>query len=123
MNKYNEMEDTGLKVSVKIRNHIVFAKTRKLNSYVNNLLYLLDSDIEENQVKDRWITRQLYGWLKKRKNSTGNDSEYWGGRALRKLGISVEVYHFNESHIVFAGLELLREKIGKEQYSIMLQKR
>lgn len=31
-----------------------------------------------------------------------------GVRALKELGIKVDVYHFNEGHAVFAGLELVR---------------
>src|SRR5437867_2442774 len=34
-----------------------------------------------------------------------------GVRALRALGLPVDVYHFNEGHAVLAGIELIRERI------------
>src|SRR5690606_1870878 len=36
-----------------------------------------------------------------------------GVKALRALNIPVDVYHFNEGHALFAGFELLREKVSK----------
>src|SRR5262249_21673290 len=33
-------------------------------------------------------------------------------RALRKLGIEVSAYHFNEGHAVFAGVELIAERMA-----------
>ncbi|HBT16267.1 MAG TPA: alpha-glucan family phosphorylase, partial [Firmicutes bacterium] len=32
-----------------------------------------------------------------------------GIKALRALGIPVDIYHFNDSHPVFAGIELINE--------------
>ncbi len=37
-----------------------------------------------------------------------------GVRALQKLGLKPEVYHFNEGHAVFAGIELLRQKMDED---------
>ena len=34
-----------------------------------------------------------------------------GVRALRALKIPIDVYHFNEGHALFAGFELVREKV------------
>lgn len=72
-------------------------------------LYLLDTDFEDNQEGDRSITHYLYGgdWENRLKQEillgTG------GIRALRKLGIEAEVYHCNEGHAAFTGLERLIE--------------
>ncbi len=33
-------------------------------------------------------------------------------RALRKLGIDIDTYHFNEGHAVFAGVELIAERMA-----------
>ena len=38
-----------------------------------------------------------------------------GVRALRALGHNPDVYHFNEGHALFAGFELIREKMGKSE--------
>ena len=36
-----------------------------------------------------------------------------GVRFLRRLGFEPDVYHLNEGHAVFAGLELIREKMSR----------
>ncbi len=59
-----DLEDTGVTVPVTIREHEVFVKVWKTEAYGNSTLYLLDTDIEENQSDDRWICGQLYGWFK-----------------------------------------------------------
>ncbi|GHT74899.1 hypothetical protein FACS189456_6640 [Bacteroidia bacterium] len=74
-------------------------------------LYLLDTDFEDNLPEDRPITHQLYGgnWENRLKQElilgTG------GIRALRKLGIEADVYHCNEGHAAFIGLERVREYV------------
>lgn len=69
---------------------------------------LLDTDLAENDPRDREITHFLYG---------GND-EYrleqemvlgiGGVRILHALGFEVSAYHMNEGHAALLGLELLR---------------
>jgi starch phosphorylase len=58
---YDFLEDTGIKVKVKIRQNDVCCKVWKVNCFGNADLYLLDTDIKENS--DRWITGRLYGGL------------------------------------------------------------
>ena len=71
-------------------------------------LYLLDTDIPENNHEDKDITAQLYGgdWENRLKQEfllgVG------GVRALQLLGYQPDVYHYNEGHAAFAGLERLR---------------
>src|SRR5262249_40843437 len=36
-----------------------------------------------------------------------------GVRALRKLGLDVDTYHFNEGHAVFAGVEMIAERMAE----------
>ncbi len=40
-----------------------------------------------------------------------------GIRALKELGLKIDCYHFNDSHPVLAGIELIREKIEGQGYS------
>ncbi len=71
-------------------------------------LYLLDTDIPENTQEDKGITAQLYGgdWENRLKQEfllgVG------GVRMLEVLGYKPDVYHYNEGHAAFAGLERLR---------------
>lgn len=110
--KYDNMEDLGIKIEVEIRGHKVFAKAWKVENFGNNPIYLLDTDIEDNNGEDRWITGQLYGWFKEERIAQEMILGIGGVKLLRTLGISPDVYHFNEGHAVFAGLELLKEQIN-----------
>jgi starch phosphorylase len=108
-NKY-DLEDTGVTVPVTIRERQVVVKVWKTTAYGNVDLYLLDTDIEENNSDDRWICGQLYGWFKEERLAQEIVLGIGGVRALRALGIDVDVYHFNEGHAVLAALELIEEE-------------
>jgi len=110
--KYNFLNDTGVKVKVKIRNRDVYCKVWEVNNYSNNSLYLLDTDLPENA--DAWISGQLYGWFAEERIAQEMVLGIGGVRALRALGIEPDIYHFNEGHAVFAGTELIREKMEEE---------
>ncbi|GJM33308.1 MAG: alpha-1,4 glucan phosphorylase [Saprospiraceae bacterium] len=103
------LKDTGVTVSVTIRGKEVVCKVWKLDAFGNAPLYLLDTDLPENE--DAWITGQLYGWFGEERIAQELVLGVGGVRALRKLGIQVDVYHFNEGHALFAGFELMREKM------------
>ena len=71
-------------------------------------LYLLDTNIAENPPEFRAITARLYG---------GNlEMRIWqeillgigGVKALHLLGLKPQVFHMNEGHSAFAGLERVR---------------
>lgn len=107
--QYDFLEDTGVTVEVEIRRRTVTCKIWKLDCFGNAPLYLLDTDIPENG-EDPWITGQLYGWFGEERIAQELVLGVGGVRALRALGIEVDVYHFNEGHALFAGFELIREK-------------
>ncbi|EYE88364.1 alpha-glucan phosphorylase [Fervidicella metallireducens AeB] len=109
--EYDFLEDTGVKVTVKIRQRDVVCKVWKVEKFNNATIYMLDTDIPENE--DTWITGQLYGWFGEERIAQEMVLGIGGVRALRKLGIDIDVYHFNEGHAVFAALELIREKMSE----------
>ena len=109
--EYDCLEDTGITVDVTIRERKVFCKVWKVNKYGVCPLYLLDTDLPENE--DSWICGQLYGWFGEERIAQEMVLGIAGVRALRALNIPVDAYHFNEGHAVFAGFELLREKLEK----------
>ena len=106
---YEFLKDTGVKVTVNIRNIKVVCKVWKLEEFGNNPIYLLDTDIPENG--DRWITGQLYGWFGEERIAQEIVLGIGGIKALRALDIPVDVYHFNEGHAVLAATELIKEKM------------
>lgn len=81
-------------------------------------LYLLDTDFEANREDDRCITHQLYGgdWENRLKQELLLG--VGGVRALRALGIDAQVYHCNEGHAAFTGVERLREYIQNDGLSL-----
>ena len=81
-------------------------------------LYLLDADFEANRPEDRQVTHQLYGgdWENRLKQEILLG--IGGIRALRLLGINPQVYHCNEGHAAFIGLERLREYIENENLNV-----
>ncbi len=77
-------------------------------------LYLMDTDYEANIQEDREVTYHLYGgnWENRLKQELLLG--VGGIRALRKLGLDPQVYHCNEGHAAFIGMERLREYIEKD---------
>ena len=80
-------------------------------------LYLLDADYEDNLEEDRQITHYLYGgdWENRLKQEILLG--IGGIRALRKLGIKHDVYHCNEGHAAFIGIERIRELVNHKKLS------
>ncbi len=109
------LKDTGVEVKVHIRGQAVRVKVWKTEHFGNAPLYLLDTNLPDNP--DAWTTGQLYGWFGEERVAQEIVLGVGGVRALRALGIDVDVYHFNEGHALFAGFELLREKMVNEGMS------
>ncbi len=109
LHHYEFLKDTGVKVMVTIRGRQVACRVWLVDCFGNAPLYLLDTDLPENERTDRWITGQLYGWFEEERVAQEMVLGIGGVKALRALGIDPGVYHFNEGHAVFAGLELIRE--------------
>ena len=80
-------------------------------------LYLLDADYEANLEEDRRITHYLYGgdWDNRLKQEILLG--IGGIRALRKLGIRHDVYHCNEGHAAFIGIERIRDLVNHRKLS------
>ena len=105
--RHDWLEDTKVKVRVRIRGRQVKCKVWKCTQFENVPLYLLDVNLPEND--DRLLTGQLYGWFSEERVAQEIILGIGGIKALRALGIPVDIYHFNDSHPVFAGIELINE--------------
>ena len=78
-------------------------------------LYLLDTNIEDNDRTDRIISDQLYGGDGDMRIRQEILLGIGGYRALEALGLQPTVYHMNEGHSAFLALERirrLRETLG-----------
>lgn len=81
-------------------------------------LYLLDTDYEANSAEDRCVTHQLYGGNHENRLKQEILLGIGGVRALRTLGLNPTMYHYNEGHAAFAGLERLREYMQEQHYEM-----
>ncbi len=108
------LKDTGVTVKVGIKGRDVLVKVWRVDSsHGVDALYLLDTDIEGNDGEARWITGQLYGWFGEERVAQEMVLGIGGVRALRALKIKPSAYHFNEGHALFAGFELIRERMAR----------
>lgn len=102
-----DAEGTWVKIQLDLPERVLYAKLWK--AQVGRIpLYLLDTDIEENQEADRSITHHLYGGDRENRLRQELLLGIGGMRALSALGITRDVYHLNEGHAAFNGLERLR---------------
>ncbi len=80
-------------------------------------LYLLDTNLEENNPEDRLITSQLYGGNQEMRILQEIVLGIGGVRALRALHIIPNVCHMNEGHAAFLALERIRLIMEKRTIS------
>jgi glycogen phosphorylase len=88
---------------VTITGQEVRVKVWKAEAFGNVPLYLLDTDLPNNPAS--WTTGQLYGWFGEERVAQEIVLGIGGVRALRDLGIEVDLYHFNEGHALLAGFD------------------
>ena len=99
-----------LLIDLSIRRRTVFAQVWRAD--VGRVpLYLLDTNIEENEETDRFVTGHLYGGDRETRIVQEMLLGIGGIRLLRKLGIEPHVFHLNEGHSAFLTLELARELV------------
>lgn len=104
------LDETGapLFVEVLMRGRLVRANVWRVD--VGRVqLYLLDTNISDNEELDRWVTGHLYGGDRETRVVQEMLLGIGGVRLLRKLKIEPHVFHLNEGHAAFLTLELARE--------------
>ncbi|HXK58324.1 MAG TPA: alpha-glucan family phosphorylase [Acidobacteriota bacterium] len=74
-------------------------------------IYLMDTNIEENEPWDRDLSARLYGGDQQVRLHQEIILGMGGVRVLRALGYQPTVFHLNEGHAAFAALELIREHV------------
>lgn len=103
------LKDTGTAVQLRVKGRDVSCKVWLVDRFKNSPLYLLDTGFAGSE--HGWITNRLYGGNEQDRIAQEIVLGIGGVKALRALNIDVDLYHFNEGHAVFAGLELIREKM------------
>lgn len=109
-----ESDGSWMFINLVFPGRIVTAKVWKL--MVGTIpLYLLDTDVEENKEEDRSLTHNLYGGDKEDRLKQELLLGFGGIRLLKKLNINPDVYHSNEGHSAFIGIERIRQLIETQR--------
>ncbi|HSK72811.1 MAG TPA: alpha-glucan family phosphorylase, partial [Pyrinomonadaceae bacterium] len=110
------LDENGERIAIKIhiRGRDVFAQAW-LAQVGRIRLYLLDTNLSQNEEVDRYITGHLYGGDKQTRVVQEEVLGIGGVRLLRKLGIEPSVFHLNEGHSAFLTLELAREFLQQNE--------
>ena len=103
--------DTGVEVTVDLAGEDVTAHVWRTD--VGRVpLYLLDTDVRGNSPEGVEVTDRLYGGDQHHRLRQEIMLGIGGVRALRALGIEPQVFHTNEGHAGFLGLERIRELVA-----------
>src|SRR5262247_3725870 len=101
------LTDTGVRVRVRVGAREVICCVWRVGRYAIAPLFLL----EPVDARDRWITRRLYDTRPDCRIAQEMLLGIGGVRALRAMHLPVSLYHFNEGHAVFAGIELIADRM------------
>jgi glycogen phosphorylase len=107
-----QRDGTNLLVPVSILDRQVHAKVWELHVGRVNL-YLLDTDVPDNNAEDRLITAELYGGDLEMRMRQEILLGIGGVKTLSALGIDPEVFHMNEGHSAFLALERIRRNVAE----------
>ena len=100
-------------IHVDLPGRTVYAKVWKIQ--VGRIpVYLMDTDVERNAPQDRELSARLYGGNQEIRISQEYILGIGGVRALRALGYDPVVWHMNEGHSAFLGLERVRELVQEK---------
>src|SRR5713101_3813926 len=106
----NDNEGRPLRIEVTMRGRAVRARAWRAD--VGRVrLYLLDTNVAENEETDRLVTGHLYGGDRETRMVQEKMLGIGGARLLRRLNIEPSVFHLNEGHSAFLTLEMARELI------------
>jgi starch phosphorylase len=110
-----------IKISVELPGRVVSAKIWKV-AVGRVFIYLMDTDVEENSPTDRLLTSRLYGGDQETRIQQEIFLGIGGIRVLDTLGIKATVYHMNEGHSSFLGLELIRKLVQNQNLNFKIAK-
>jgi starch phosphorylase len=80
-------------------------------------LLLMDCDVEENDEEERGITDRLYGGGTEHRLRQEIVLGIGGMRAVQAAGYEPDVFHSNEGHAGFLGVERIRQLVAHEEMS------
>ncbi|MFN0082343.1 MAG: alpha-glucan family phosphorylase [Ferruginibacter sp.] len=116
---YNYLEDTGIKFQINIHEHHVWVKAFYLNpeTFKSAPLFLLSTDLPENEQVAQTITHRLYDANLATKVAQFILLGVGGAKLMDELNFNPDVYHLNEAHAVSSAFYLY-QKFGKNKQEV-----
>ena len=114
---YNFLEDTGIMFQIPIHDHPVWVKVWYLNPKTFNTapLFLLSTDVPENDYVSQTITNRLYDGNAATKIAQFILLGVGGAKLLDELNFNPDLYHLNEAHAVSSVFYLFKKFGNKEE--------
>ena len=109
--QYSFLEDTGIKFQITIHEHPVWVKAWYLNpdTFKTAPLFLLSTDLQENDYVSQTITHRLYDANVATKVAQFILLGVGGAKLIDLLGFNPELYHLNEAHGLSAAFYLYKK--------------
>ena len=105
-------DEAPVRVAVRLGSRDVRAQVWRARAGRIDLL-LLDTNVPDNSEPDRAITHKLYGGDRELRIQQEIVLGIGGLKALRALGLAPTVWHINEGHAAFLGIELMCEHVAR----------
>jgi len=108
---YNFLEDTGIKFQIDIHEHPVWVKAWYLNpeTFKSAPLFLLSTDLPENDYVSQTITHRLYDANVATKVAQFILLGVGGAKLIDLLNFNPELYHLNEAHAISSAFYLYKK--------------
>ncbi len=108
---YSFLEDTGIKFQVNIHEHPVWVKVFYLNpeTFKSAPLFLLSTDVPENDYVSQTITHRLYDANVATKVAQFILLGVGGAKLMDEIGFNPDLYHLNEAHAISASFYLYQK--------------
>ena len=108
------INDEWVTIEIEMPGRTLYARVWEVN--VGSIkLYLLDTDFDKNNDSDRFITHHLYGGDNENRLKQEMVLGLGGIRVLDKIKANCEIYHCNEGHAAFIGLERIHNYTKNQQ--------
>jgi starch phosphorylase len=109
--QYSFLEDTGIKFQITVHEHPVWVKVYFLppDTFNTAPLFLMTTDIPENDYVSQTITHRLYDANVATKVAQFILLGVGGAKLLDEIGFDPEVYHLNEAHGLSAAFYLYKK--------------
>ncbi len=114
---YNFLEDTGIKFQIDIHEHPVWVKAWYLNpeTFKTAPLFLLSTDLPENDYVSQTITHRLYDANVATKVAQFILLGVGGARLIDEINFDPDFYHLNEAHAISSAFYLYNKFGNKDE--------